>query len=78
MPEPGRFHDATLVRIRQPDRTGGVTLPVAHDRGRDLRLWCEFFRLALPSRGRMRAVLTCRADLVLAADATFQDGELLT
>jgi hypothetical protein len=45
---------------------------------RELRLWCEFFRLALPSRGRMRAVLTCRADLVLAADATFQDGELLT
>jgi hypothetical protein len=26
--EPGRFHDATLVRIRQPDRTGGAALPV--------------------------------------------------
>jgi hypothetical protein len=24
MEEPGRFHDATLVRIRQPDRTGGA------------------------------------------------------
>ena len=47
MEEPGRFHDATLVRIRQPDRTGGAALPVAHEKGRDLRLWCEFFRLAL-------------------------------
>ena len=38
MEEPGRFHDATLVRIRQPDRTGGAALPVAHGKGRDLRL----------------------------------------
>src|SRR5467141_2098158 len=52
MDEPGRFRDATLVRIRQPDRTGGVTLPVAHEKGRDLRLWCEFCRLAFPSRVR--------------------------
>src|SRR6267154_3446400 len=52
MEEPGRFRDATLVRIRQPDRTGGVTLPVAHEKGRDLRLWCEFCRLAFPSRVR--------------------------
>src|SRR5260370_4681332 len=28
MEEPGRFHDATLVRLRQPDRTGGAALPV--------------------------------------------------
>jgi len=47
--EPGRFHDATLVRIRQPYRTGGASLPVVRGKGRDLRLWCEFFRLAFPS-----------------------------
>ena len=29
MEEPGRLHDAALVRIRQPDRTGGAALPVA-------------------------------------------------
>ena len=52
MEEPGRSHDATSVRIRQPDRTGGAALPVAHEKGRDLRLWCEFFRLAFPSRVR--------------------------
>ena len=52
MEKPGRFRDPTLVRIRQPDSTGGVTLPVAHEKGRDLRLWCEFFRLAFPSRVR--------------------------
>ena len=50
--EPGRFRDATLVRIRQPDRTGGAALPVAHEKGRDLRLWCEFCRLAFPFRVR--------------------------
>jgi len=50
MAEPGRFHDATLVRIRQPYRTGGAALPVVRGKGRDLRLWCEFFRLAFPSR----------------------------
>jgi len=49
MEEPGRFHDATLVRIRQPDRTGGAALPVADEKGRDRRLRCEFFRLAFPS-----------------------------
>ena len=49
MEELGRFHDATLVRIRQPDRTGGVALPVAHGKGRDLKLGCEFFGLAFPS-----------------------------
>src|ERR1700730_9888503 len=42
------FRDA-VVRIRLPDCTGGVTLPIAHEKGRDLRLWCEFFRLAFPS-----------------------------
>ena len=52
MEEPGRFHDATLVRIRHPDRTGGVAFPVAHEKGRDLRLWCEFFGLVFPSRVR--------------------------
>src|SRR6267154_1433531 len=52
MEEPGRFHDATLVRLRQPDRTGGAALPVAHEKGPDLRRWCEFFRLAFPSRVR--------------------------
>ena len=49
MEEPGRFHDATLVRIRQPDRTCGAALPVADEKGRDRRLRCEFFRLAFPS-----------------------------
>jgi hypothetical protein len=52
MQEPGRFRDATLVRIKQPDRTGGAALPVEHEKGRDLSLWCEFFRLAFPSRVR--------------------------
>jgi hypothetical protein len=52
MEEPGRFHDATLVQIRQPDRTGGAALQVAHEKSRDLRLWCEFFRLVFPSRVR--------------------------
>jgi hypothetical protein len=46
MEEPGRLHDAALVRIRQPDRTGGAALPVADETGRDRRLRCEFFRLA--------------------------------
>ena len=49
MEEPGRLHDAALVRIRQPDRTGGAALPVADEKGRDRRLRCEFFRLAFPS-----------------------------
>ncbi len=48
MGELGRFRDATLVRIRQPDRTGGAVLPVAHEKRRELRLWCEFCR-PLPS-----------------------------
>ena len=52
MEESGRFHDATLVRIRQLDRTGGAALPVADEKGRDRRLRCEFFRLAFPSRVR--------------------------
>jgi len=49
MEEPRRFRDARLVRIRQPDRTGGAALPVVREKGRDLRLWYEFFRLAFPS-----------------------------
>jgi hypothetical protein len=52
MNEPGRLHDAGSVRIRQPDRTGGAALPVAHEEGRDLRLWCEFFRLVFSYRVR--------------------------
>ncbi len=52
MREPGRFRDPMLVRIRRPDRTGGAALPVAHEKGRDLTLWCEFSRLAFPSRAR--------------------------
>lgn len=47
--ELGRFHDATLVRIRLPDRTGGAALPVADEKGRDRRLRCEFFCRAFPS-----------------------------
>ncbi len=39
-------------RIRQPDRTGGAALRVAHEKECDLRLWCEFCRLAFPSRVR--------------------------
>ena len=38
MAEPGRFHDAALVRIRQPDRTGGAALPVVRGKGRELIL----------------------------------------
>jgi hypothetical protein len=52
MEEPGPFRDATLLRIRQPDRTGGAALPVADEKGRDLLLRREFFRLAFPSRVR--------------------------
>ena len=52
MGELRRFRDVTLVRIRQPDHTGGAVLPVAHEKGRDLRLWCGFCRLAFPSRVR--------------------------
>jgi hypothetical protein len=52
MEEPGRFHGATLVRIRQFVRTGGAALPVADEKGRDRRLRCEFFRLVFPSRVR--------------------------
>ncbi len=32
---PVYFRDATLVRIRQPDRTGGAALPVAHEKRRN-------------------------------------------
>ena len=52
MEEPGRFHDATLVRIRQLVRSGGAALPVAHEKGRDPRLRCEFFCPVFPSRVR--------------------------
>jgi hypothetical protein len=52
MEECGRFRGATLVRTRQPDRTGGAGLPVAYEKECDLRLWCEFSRLAFPSRVR--------------------------
>src|SRR5258708_31314754 len=37
MQEPGRFRDA-VGSDRQPDRTAGVTLPVAHEKGRHPRL----------------------------------------
>jgi hypothetical protein len=50
MEECGRFRDATLVRIRQPDRTGGAALRVAHEKECDPRLWRKFCRSALPSR----------------------------
>jgi hypothetical protein len=46
MEEPGRLHDAALVRIRQPDHTGGAALQVAHEKGPDQRLPREFFPLA--------------------------------
>ena len=52
MEELGRFCDAMLVRMRQPDRTAGAALPVAHEKGRDLKLWWEFCRMAFPSRVR--------------------------
>ena len=38
MEEPGRFHDATLVRIRQLVRSGGAALPVADEKGRTRRM----------------------------------------
>src|SRR5260370_17206775 len=41
MAELGRFHDATLVRIRQPYRTGVPALQVLLAKGRDLSLWCH-------------------------------------
>src|SRR5258708_11625664 len=62
MEEPGRFRDATLIRIRQPDRTGGAALPVAHEKGPDLRRWCEFFRLAFPSQVRDACGPRCSSD----------------
>jgi len=37
MEEPGRFRDATSVRIRQPDRIGGAALPVAVPRQNSIR-----------------------------------------
>ena len=40
MEEPGRFHDATLVRIRQPDRTGGAALPIAHEKNPRAGMTC--------------------------------------
>jgi hypothetical protein len=49
MQEPVRFHDATLIRIRQVVRSDGAALPVAREKGRDRRLRCEFFRLVFPS-----------------------------
>jgi hypothetical protein len=49
MDEPGRSDDATLLRIRQPDRTGGAALPIADEKRCDRLLRCEFFRLAFPS-----------------------------
>jgi hypothetical protein len=49
--EPGRFQ-TTLDRIRRLDHTGGAALPVAHEKRRDLRLCCELFGLAFPSRVR--------------------------
>jgi len=52
MEEPGRFHDATLVRIRQPDRTGGAALPVAPLNGPDPKLRIEFCRQVSPSQVR--------------------------
>ena len=38
MEEPGRFHGATLVRVRQFVRAGGAALSLAHAKGRDLTL----------------------------------------
>jgi hypothetical protein len=46
------FRDATSFRIRQADRTGGAVLPGGHEKGRDLRIGCEFFRPAFPSQVR--------------------------
>jgi hypothetical protein len=65
MEEPGRFRDARMVRIGQRDRTGGAALPVAHEKGRDLRLRCEFFRLvcSLPE-SEIRAVLVVVANIL--------------
>jgi hypothetical protein len=51
-----------VVKPIDPDRTGGAALPVAHDKRRDLTLWCEVFRLAFPSRIEMRAVLMVEAN----------------
>src|SRR5258708_916961 len=64
MGEPGRFRDATLIRIRQPDHTGGAALPVAYEKGRDLRICCAFCRLAFPSQSQMCAILVVVANIV--------------
>ena len=52
MEESGRFHDVTLVRIRQLDRTGGAALPVAPLIGPDPKLRIEFCRQVSPSQVR--------------------------
>src|SRR5260370_36123675 len=57
MEESRRFRDARMVRIRQLGRTGGAALPIAHEKGRDLRLWRECCRRACPSRVRNACVL---------------------
>ena len=76
MEEPGRFHDATLVRIRQPYRTGGAALPVVRGKGRDLRLWCEFFRLAFPSPVRDASVPRGSSEYTPRGDVSGGVGQL--
>ena len=39
-----------MFRLKHPDHTGGAALPVAYEKRRDLRLWCELIRLAFPSQ----------------------------
>jgi hypothetical protein len=59
MEEPGRFHEATLVRIRQLVRSGGAALPVAHPtRDRSLRdIKAEHEKLAMDAWRSPRGVL---------------------
>src|ERR1700730_1881152 len=44
-----RFQNYTLG-VRQPYRNDDATRRVAHEIGRDQRLWNEFYRPAFPSR----------------------------
>jgi len=53
-----------LVRIRQPDRTGGVTLPGAHEKGRDLSYGASSAVWRSLTESEMRAVLVVVANIL--------------
>jgi hypothetical protein len=76
MQEFRRFRDAKLVRITQPDRSGGAAHPVAHEKGRDPRLWCEFYRVAFPSRVRDACGLRGSSERIQRTNVSDGDPQL--